>query len=835
MARTKKQLHPPKNVDATPDGPEDSDNDERGRTVLTIVGKAVQAGTKIPLEWHPRKKIPIGSHRSQFSTYIGVVARERVNITHKEWNDLGDAVLEEVYEIIARGFYVPEGRKGWVLTRASLRWRAFKTRLRKKYMYLKNGMLSDKPPPKYPFIRQNDWTKFVEYCTSDTFKEKELEKQGIHVSNVPRHLTWIKAHFHEKDGVITFENPIDKEIHDAIKILEAQVQRGEIVANVRNDILARALNKPEHGGSVRAVGSGISNKEYFGFNKPTPPNHLHAELNMMKSEMGVMKNFQNFIMTCLSPQQLTQFIASSTQFSGLLGTHVNGFGGIGGQISGFGGIGGGNNGFSSSHDSDNQGFMELLTRGMERQESRNDHFTNGCSKERSHEDAYIVYGSQTRHTTDPHIHQLNHQQQHDPYHVPSPQPPPYVPDQIASNLNLAHKPHHMDNIHNLTFPEGWNDCCLTIEGDDKDLQIVANGQVFIPSTTEILSAHGPPMPPSHCRVTIVEDIVPNALVPCPNDEIRYVCQARKSFTPWPTYLILPKKANMQSEKEMTTPSTLSPSSQGSSSRKYVISDEDNKKVTSNLLHDLKNRAISMEKRRETISLSMPEMLFLNKHAVDAILDYEDMFQWCFQKEVGEVHMNIFMKYLKERCQDEGVSGMFGFCDANVLSLWTPAMDEKDRSDYLSHVFGWNNGKNKNQLFFAPYNEGRHWMLAAISPWNGVVYWLDPAGVENEIRDVAKRIINEGILIFNKVHRKDLLKITKNSRIVWKKHEGPRQPFNTKDCGYYVCRFMLEIVQNRAFWVSNQVFSVGSACSYSSSDIDEIRNLWIEYVFEHHQQ
>ncbi|KAL6576872.1 hypothetical protein OROMI_011148 [Orobanche minor] len=66
-------------------------------------------------------------------------------------------------------------------------------------------------------------------------------------------------------------------------------------------------------------------------------------------------------------------------------------------------------------------------------------------------------------------------------------------------------------------------------------------------------------------------------------------------------------------------------------------------------------------------------------------------------------------------------------------------------------------------------------------------------------------------------------------IVWKKHEGPHQPFNTKDCGYYVCRFMLEIVQNRAFWVSNQVFSVGSSCSYSSSDIDEIRNLWIECI------
>ncbi|KAL6557536.1 hypothetical protein OROMI_017886 [Orobanche minor] len=360
-------------------------------------------------------------------------------------------------------------------------------------------------------------------------------------------------------------------------------------------------------------------------------------------------------------------------------------------------------------------------------------------------------------------------------------------------------------------------------------------QVFIPSTTEVLSAHGPPMPPGHCRVTIVEDIVPNALVPCPNDEIRYVCQARKSLTTWPTYLILPKKANMQSEKEMTTPSTLSPSSQGSSSRKYVISDEDNKKVTSNLLHDLKNRAISMEKRRETISLSMPEMLFLNKHAVDAILDDEDMFQWCFQKEVGEVHMNIFMKYLKERCQDEGVSGMFGFCDANVLSPWTPAMDEKDQSDYLSHVFGWNNGKNKNQLFFAPYNEGRHWMLAAISPWNGVVYWLDPAGVENEIRDVAKRIINEGILKFSKVHRKDLVKITKNSRIVWKKHEVLVNLLIPRIVDIMFAALCLRLYKIEHFEFPIRVFSAGSVCSYSSGDIDEIRNIWIEYVFEHHQQ
>ena len=35
-----------------------------------------------------------------------------------------------------------------------------------------------------------------------------------------------------------------------------------------------------------------------------------------------------------------------------------------------------------------------------------------------------------------------------------------------------------------------------------------------------------------------------------------------------------------------------------------------------------------------------------------------------------------------------------------------------------------------------------WMLAVISPWNGLVFWLDPAGIENGIREFAEHLINE---------------------------------------------------------------------------------------------
>lgn len=82
---------------------------------------------------------------------------------------------------------------------------------------------------------------------------------------------------------------------------------------------------------------------------------------------------------------------------------------------------------------------------------------------------------------------------------------------------------------------------MAIEGDDKGLVIVANGQVYIQKTTELISNHGATVPPGHRRVTITEDIVPNAHLPCPNDELVFVCQAKGSYTAWPIHLILQKK------------------------------------------------------------------------------------------------------------------------------------------------------------------------------------------------------------------------------------------------------------------------------------------------------
>ena len=69
-----------------------------------------------------------------------------------------------------KGFYVIENRRNWILTQASKRWKAFKTRLRLEWMYLEDGAVRQQPPWKYPFIKDTDWEMFVKYCTSKEFQ-----------------------------------------------------------------------------------------------------------------------------------------------------------------------------------------------------------------------------------------------------------------------------------------------------------------------------------------------------------------------------------------------------------------------------------------------------------------------------------------------------------------------------------------------------------------------------------------------------------------------------------------------------------------------------------------
>ncbi|KMS98274.1 hypothetical protein BVRB_4g094230 [Beta vulgaris subsp. vulgaris] len=100
----KKRKEPSPSEDNLASDPEDEASDaekirrenERGRTVLAKVGKAIQDGTKIPVEWHPTHKVPVGENRTPLSTYIGVMVRERVGLNYRKWSDVPKELKNEV-------------------------------------------------------------------------------------------------------------------------------------------------------------------------------------------------------------------------------------------------------------------------------------------------------------------------------------------------------------------------------------------------------------------------------------------------------------------------------------------------------------------------------------------------------------------------------------------------------------------------------------------------------------------------------------------------------------------------------------------------------------------
>ncbi|KAH1257747.1 hypothetical protein GmHk_03G007645 [Glycine max] len=75
------------------------------------------------------------------------------------------------------------------------------------------------------------------------------------------HVKW-KMACTKKTGQMTSEAA--KEIADRIDSLDEQASQGSFVPHGRQDILTAAIGRPEHPGRVRAVGAGVTIKQYFG-------------------------------------------------------------------------------------------------------------------------------------------------------------------------------------------------------------------------------------------------------------------------------------------------------------------------------------------------------------------------------------------------------------------------------------------------------------------------------------------------------------------------------------------------------------------------------------------
>ncbi|KAI5351241.1 hypothetical protein L3X38_004132 [Prunus dulcis] len=234
-----------------------SDDSKTGRGMSTmprVVKRKLQKLRPI-VEYNKRGK-GIGQAHSEMQSYIGVLACSRVPLVDKKWSQIPKDIKEQIWEAVDMAFVVGQGGKNSVLASAAKKWKDFKSTLMRHYIlpYTNDKEKLSQPPETYKFIEKAQWDAFVASRLSKDF-------ESVHSQH---------AQIREKLEQDKHGNIPDPKVAEKAKLideLQKQVSEGKVSVHGSNDVLTMALG-PEHPGRLRAVGVGISPRQYFNLPKP---------------------------------------------------------------------------------------------------------------------------------------------------------------------------------------------------------------------------------------------------------------------------------------------------------------------------------------------------------------------------------------------------------------------------------------------------------------------------------------------------------------------------------------------------------------------------------------
>ncbi|VVA40022.1 PREDICTED: PRUPE_6G193600, partial [Prunus dulcis] len=142
-------------------------------------------------------------------------------------------------------------------------------------------------------------------------------------------------------------------------------------------------------------------------------------------------------------------------------------------------------------------------------------------------------------------------------------------------------------------------------------------------------------------------------------------------------------------------------------------------------------------------------------------------------------------YLHDVLKQANMCSMVGFIDHATVSANSGTI--ADRSRLVAARLQKTDGE---QIFMMPYNPGRHWILLIVRAKRETVYFLDPLPGHRVVDEEAKNIVNSAIKIYN-----SHIGRAGRKAVIWKTLSGtPKQP-SSVECGYYVMRFMRDIIMD----------------------------------------
>ncbi|KAH1210357.1 hypothetical protein GmHk_15G044688 [Glycine max] len=280
-----------------------------------------------------------GPHKKKLRTYLGIVARDKVDITYENWKEVPTAQKDLIWEDIQAEFDIPEASDSRT-----------KRKLLQTALAADQDGVEDTVYDKYG-ISKEKWAQFCQTRRDPSWEDLRMKAQAIQKKNtaphvlsrggydyleqkllaektkkkmqeaaqsgsddgiidppspVRRHVKWKMART-KKTGEMTteaakeiaekivshvqltitimfeyFENAMYHCVFSVQDSFEEQATQGSFIPHGRQDVLAAAIGRPEHPGRVRGIGADVTIKQYFGLAPRTsrnasslPPDELH--------------------------------------------------------------------------------------------------------------------------------------------------------------------------------------------------------------------------------------------------------------------------------------------------------------------------------------------------------------------------------------------------------------------------------------------------------------------------------------------------------------------------------------------------------------------------------
>ncbi|XP_022136077.1 uncharacterized protein LOC111007859 isoform X2 [Momordica charantia] len=335
-------------------------------------------------------------------------------------------------------------------------------------------------------------------------------------------------------------------------------------------------------------------------------------------------------------------------------------------------------------------------------------------------------------------------------------------------------------------------CHLAVESVDN---IVAVGTIF-DNNVQCPTVHGVPLGVDNVRVMVDIVIDEYATIPIPvRGEIETLNQTIGGFVAWPRRLvILSEEKNISSSRTSQTRTQLS------------------KHTDVHVSIKLLNRYVMLSMQHEdTVEINLSKDIFGKEKNI--YLTRNDIMQYCTMIEIGYSCILTYIAYLWDVYEYE-ITKKFLIVDPATISPYVKSQEYRFRNlaNRLEMV-------NLEQLVLIPYKSGCHWMLIIINLRENCVYVLD--SLRRKIQEDYQRVINTSLKIWQAKH--SIQRYRTNT--IWKSIKCPCQ-MGSVECGYYVQKYIREIVQNASTHISN-IFNTKNA--YQQEEIDEVRIEWADFV------